>query len=105
MSSYFYFIPVLLIIVALIFGWINLLSPPERPKPISEDTPSMPQYDGVQFEPPFALDIVLTELISSNKLTEQEAAQIAQDIHIGTAISQMKTKAEIMAFIVDYIKE
>lgn len=105
MTTYFYLALGILILVALIFGWGKLLSSPKRLNPISESQSSMLQYDGVQFEPPFALHIVLEELISSNKLTVKEAAEIGQDSNIGRAISQMKTKAEVMSYVLNYINQ
>ena len=105
MSSYIYLILVVIIVGALIYGGMHLLSPSETAHSVSTNIPSSPTYNGIQFEPPFALHIVLTELISNNQITEQEALHIGQDTNIGKAISQMKTKAEIMVFIVDYIKK
>ncbi len=105
MTTYLYLALGILILVVLIFGWGKLLLTPESSNPISESQSSMLQYDGVQFEPPFALHIVLEELISSNKLTLKEAAKIGQDSNIGRAISQMKTKAEVMSYILNYINK
>jgi hypothetical protein len=105
MATYFYLALGILILVVLIFVGGKLLSSPDRINPIIESKPAMLQFDGVQFEPPFALHIVLEELIRSNKLTAKEAAKIGQDSTIGRAISQMQTKAEVMSYILKYINK
>ncbi|MBI4836553.1 MAG: FecR domain-containing protein [Candidatus Abawacabacteria bacterium] len=63
------------------------------------------QNDSIDFSPLAALKGILNELIEQKHATAEEAAAILQDVKLNEYIQQIKTLAELKAFIKNHIEQ
>lgn len=83
----------------------KVVQPTLSPSSFTNTLTPKPPIESVQFDPVVALRYVLKELTANNRMSTDEATIILQDTNVRDKIHQMKTEAEIMSFILNYIQQ